>query len=107
MRVEVRIGRNVGDQPMSLGRWSSFIESTAKLLHPAVAVTAGSGSWDGVQEENCTIVGHTNQAKEVLVGLAAVARWYEQDVIAVHTEGAHHWILVGADDSLRLGEPST
>lgn len=103
MRIEVRIGRHVGDQPMSHARWSRFIADVSALFDRKPSVKGGVGDWEGVREENATIIGTTDRAREILDWLVDIARWYDQDAIAVHTEGAKRWLLIAADGSLTLG----
>ena len=104
--TEVRIGRNIKNEPMAKGRWVRFQDDiVASLRFFAGTVEAdefwtevhhGSGTWDGVEEESAVVTlywsEHGLNDADALVRIALAdlendasifATRYEQDAIAV------------------------
>lgn len=106
MRVTVKIGRNVGTEPLPPLRWLSFISNTAEVID-ATDLEFGRGEWDGVGEDNATLHG-TAEADEwgpwrIWAPLAQLAGNFGQDAIAVLLEGADRWVLAKPDGTTELG----
>lgn len=92
--LNVTLGRNVNNRPMSYGRWHTFIQDVERTLRVTVGapemsfVFRGQGEWDGVREESALIqwlvtLTPADERVEILArDLAELARHYDQDAIA-------------------------
>jgi hypothetical protein len=86
--VTVSIGRNVGDSPMSEGRWESFCDETlftVDSLGDVYFLGTGGGNWGQEQEQSYTVVASidVSRKRELVDSLAICARKFSQDAIAV------------------------
>lgn len=104
MNVQVRIGRNVGTEPLPDEEWVAFIVKASKLLGPGVHVHLGEGAWDGVSEENATLTGPAPDDGSHRLGLAWLAGKYRQDAIALLVEGTSHWLLIDSHGNSSIGD---
>lgn len=99
MYVQVNIGRNVEESPMSAERWDEFINHAIMVVtdaangdklkaNKAIEVHRGNGNWDGVPEDSAHISLFWADGFD-LVGLRAYLRilkqLYVQDNIALIT----------------------
>lgn len=103
MRIAVTIGRNIGTEPMSPGRWANFCWAVKDQMYlsPEPTVTLHTGEWEGVAEESCTIVGEAPGLR--FERWAHIARAFSQDAIAVLVPGLSHWSLIRADGTIGEG----
>ena len=92
--VTVSIGRNVGNVPLSAGQWDRFRAAVAEGVnfHTSdryVEDALSFGAWEGVEEESRTwvalLAADYDRVPELTRYLAAIARAYGQDAIAVTT----------------------
>jgi hypothetical protein len=90
--LQASIGRNIGDQPMSLRDWVAFANAVADAIRAGnekPEVHFGSGSWNGVSEESA----HVTIMRENAIDLpniaflndvlGKIAARFGQDAIAV------------------------
>lgn len=91
MFVNVNIGRNIGDRPMSDARWAKFQRDVRRILRDAGKVVGhgtGSSVWGKVREEFATfhvVLGY-HLGDVTRERLAVVAKLYGQDAIGVMGE---------------------
>lgn len=99
MYVQINIGRNIGDTPMSGKRWNSFKGEVSGLLDLATPAdsgrieTTGMGVWGADTEETAIIAaicdgwstgeGGRYNEQWLAIELASVARRYLQDDIGL------------------------
>ncbi len=87
--ITVTIGRNVGEVPLILATWRDFTNSLDRLIEERaeqVFVQAERrGTWDGVGEDNYTVVAAccTASLRTLPAALARLAHEYLQDAIAL------------------------
>lgn len=95
--ITVTIGRNVGDTPMSVARWSEYRSDVAALLrrlaasgiNPTFEFHNGYGEWHGVAEDShkATLMLNHALADDDIAwlrrDLADLAWLYDQDAIAL------------------------
>lgn len=112
MRVEVKIGRNIGaGSPLIQEWWDAFDTEVRDIFavngYP-LTVIEGSDQWAGVWEDSRHYIGSLSTID--WYRWAALARRFHQDAIALHIEGSIHWLLIGGWGQIQLGdkyEPST
>lgn len=89
--LTVTIGRNVGDEPMSLAAWRDFQDTlvlhVTNVLKPSLQFGPffGEGSWQGVTEQSVVftfVVGYTTSVDDVNSVLTGLAIRFGQDAIA-------------------------
>lgn len=86
--VTVSIGRNVGAVPMPVDVWRRFRRDVAGYLASGDVFVSDArtvGRWDGVAEESRTWVASiaSSDVPSIVSAMAALARAYRQDAIAV------------------------
>jgi len=90
--VAVTLGRNVGNVPMALYRWSDFQQKIRAVLsgngtviqEPARMSGAQMGEWDGVREDACTFIAllpTVERVGNVRTGLKFLCGLYKQQAI--------------------------
>ncbi len=95
----VTIGRGLAgahQAPMSAEAWSAFKALTRQEVEryagPVVFAGEGEGIWEGTYEQGYTVIGTQYGGTHLVHALRTLARWYDQEAIAL-TNGSPEFIL--------------
>ena len=108
--ISVTIGRNVGNQPMTLNAWNQFKGKTRRIIHrhglntPESGVIFdgdGFGAWGTVSEDSHAfiVLSDSPTIHQLKIELAKLAKLYNQEAI-----GCAIVPLVNGDETLVMAE---
>lgn len=90
--IQLSLGRNIGDQPMSDRDWRRFLNDAADTIRnqgETPELHLGSGVWGGVREESARITVYRDEAPtetyraHLRAFLPVIAARYGQDAIGL------------------------